>query len=179
VQTPTSRRRLMTGAVLALGGLAMRPGAAQAQSDDGISRAAESIHQEPVFTASRQRVYAALTDPRQFDQVVELSDVMKTMTQLKHTPSEISPHPGGLFALFGGYITGRQVVLKRDQLLVQAWRAGSWPPDAYSIARFELVEHEAGCTIVFDHGGFPKGAADSLAAGWQAHYWQPIRKLLS
>jgi activator of HSP90 ATPase len=179
VQVHTTRRQVITGAALAIGSLAIRPAGAQAQANDGISRAAESIHQEPVFTASRQRVYAALTDPGQFDQVIALSGVMKTMTQLKHAPSEISQHPGGAFALFGGYITGRQVVMKHGQLLVQAWRAGSWPPEVYSIARFELVEHESGCAILFDHGGFPKGAADSLAAGWQAHYWQPIQKLLS
>jgi activator of HSP90 ATPase len=179
MRTENTRRQVITAAAFALGSLAFRPPAARAGSNDGISRSAASIHQEPVFTANRQRVYAALTEPRQFDRIIELSGVMKTMTQLKMKPSQISQHPGGPFALFGGYITGRQLVLKRGQLLVQAWRAGSWPPDVYSIARFELAEHESGSTILFDHRGFPDDAAESLAAGWQAHYWDPIQKLLS
>jgi activator of HSP90 ATPase len=179
VHSGTTRRQVITAGALALGSLAIRPGAAQAASNDGVSRSAESIHQEPVFSASRQRVYAALTDPRQFDQVIELSGVMKTMTRLKNKPSEISRQPGGAFALFGGYITGRLVAMVRDHLLVQAWRTGSWPSGVYSIARFELAEHESGARIIFDQAGFPEGEAESLAAGWQAHYWEPIQKLLS
>jgi transposase-like protein len=45
---------------------------------------------------------------------------------------------GGPFSLFGGHITGRQVELVPDQLVVQAWRAKTWPAGVYSIARFEL-----------------------------------------
>jgi activator of HSP90 ATPase len=174
-----TRRQVITAGALAVGSLAIRPGAAHAAADNGISHSAESIHQEPVFTASRQRVYAALTDPRQFDQVIELSGVMKTMTHLKNKPSEISLQAGGAFALFGGYITGRQVLLVPDQLLVQAWRTGSWPSGVYSIARFELADHQSGSTILFDQAGFPNGEAESLAVGWQAHYWDPMQKLLS
>ena len=94
-------------------------------------------------------------------------------------PTTISAAPGSAFALFGGYITGRQLELEPDQLIVQAWRAGSWGPGLYSIARFQLVDHENGGKIVFDHGGFPDAQAEHLAAGWQANYWTPLAKLLS
>jgi hypothetical protein len=40
------------------------------------------------------------------------------------------------------------------------------------------VELGAGCKIVFDHAGFPKGEAESLASGWKAHYWEPLAKVL-
>lgn len=53
------------------------------------------------------------------------------------------------------------------------------PKGAYSIARFELLEHEAGCRILFDHAGFPRGEAESLRSGWHEHYWEPLQKLLS
>ncbi len=94
-------------------------------------------------------------------------------------PAEISREAGGPFALFGGYITGRQVELVPDERIVQAWRAGSWPVGIYSIARFELVEEGSGTKIVFDHTGFPKGDAEELALGWKAHYWEPLGKLLA
>ena len=172
-----TRRQLMSAGALALGSLGLRPSSAPAADEDGISHSAESIHQEALFTASRQRVYEALTDARQFDRVVTLGGVMKAL-DLQKQPSVISPHAGGPFSLFGGYIHGRQVLLVRNQLLVQAWRADSWPADFYSIARFELRDHESGSKLIFDHGGFPKGEAQSLASGWQSHYWQPIQKLL-
>jgi activator of HSP90 ATPase len=98
---------------------------------------------------------------------------------LGNKPSQISSAVGGPFALFGGFITGRQLELVLDKRVVQAWRAGDWPVGIYSIAKFELVPQGAGTKIVFDHTGFPKGDAESLASGWKAHYWQPLAKLLA
>jgi hypothetical protein len=86
---------------------------------------------------------------------------------------------GGAFALYGGYITGRHVELVPNVRVVQAWRTGGWPPGVYSIAKFELVELRSGSKIVFDHTGFPKGEAESLASEWKAHYWEPLAKVLA
>jgi uncharacterized protein YndB with AHSA1/START domain len=173
-----TRREAMAGVAIALGGLALSSTEAWAGADDGISRTAECIHQETDFKASRKRVYEALTDAALFDKVVQLSGVMQTM-HLGDKASEISRDAGGAFAVFGGYITGRQVELVPNERIVQAWRTGSWPPGIYSIANFQLVERGSGTKIVFDHTGFPKGAADTLASGWKAHYWEPLQKLLA
>jgi activator of HSP90 ATPase len=173
-----TRRQAIAGVAIALGGLALGPTKAWAGTDDGISRTAESIHQEPVFTASRKRVYEALTDAKQFDKVIQLSGVMQAM-HLGDKPAEISREVGGAFALFGGYITGRHVELVPSERIVQAWRTGRWAPGVYSIAKFELVEQGSGTKIVFDHTGFPQGEAEVLASGWKAHYWEPLEKLLA
>jgi activator of HSP90 ATPase len=69
--------------------------------------------------------------------------------------------------------------LVRNRRIVQAWRAGDWAAGVYSVARFELQAHEAGCRIVFDHTGIPSDDAKSLAEGWESHYWAPLRKLLA
>jgi len=179
---PTRRQAIfgvgVAGAAVAFGGLALGSTNAWAETDDGISRTAEAIHQEPVFKSSRKRVYEALTDAKQFDKVIQLSGVMQSM-HLGDKPAEISREVGGAFTLFGGYITGRHVELVPDERIVQAWRAGDWPPGIYSIAKFELVEQGCGTRIVFDHTGFPKGEAESLASGWKAHYWEPLEKLLA
>jgi activator of HSP90 ATPase len=179
----TRRQALTVGALasgaLALGAVRTDAAEAAAASDaDGISHAAAAIHQEPEFAASSARVYAALLDPRQFDRIVELSGVTQAM-HLQHAASRINPHVGGAFALFGGYITGRQLELVRNQRIVQAWRAASWSEGIYSVARFQLQAHGAGCRIVFDHTGIPSDEAKSLAEGWQSHYWEPLRKLLA
>ena len=98
---------------------------------------------------------------------------------LPDKPAEISAEVGGAFALYGGYITGRNVELVPNVRVVQAWRAGRWPPGVYSIVRFELVVQGSGCKIVFDQAGFPKGDAEGLASGWKAHYWEPLAKVLA
>ncbi len=172
-----TRRQAIVGVAGAFGGLVGSTGA-WAGAEDGISHTADSIHQEPVFAASLQRVYEALTDAKQFTRVIQLSGALQAM-HLPDKPAEISSEAGGAFALYGGYITGRQVELVPNVRIVQAWRAGSWPPGAYSIVRFELVEQGPGSKIVFDHTGFPQGEAESLASGWRVHYWEPLAKVLA
>jgi activator of HSP90 ATPase len=173
-----TRRQAIAGVVGAFGGLALGSTGASAGAEDGISHTAESIHQEPVFTASPRRVYEALTDAKLFTRVVQLSGALQAM-HLPDKPAEISREAGGAFALYGGHITGRHVELVPNVRVVQAWRAGNWPPGVYSIVKFELVEQGSGCKIVFDHTGFPKGEAESLASGWKAHYWEPLAKVLA
>jgi activator of HSP90 ATPase len=172
-----TRRKAIVGFALAMGGIALGSKQAWAAVEEEISHSAESIHQEPVFKASRKRVYEALLDTKQFDKVIQLSDAMKSMAP-GAKPTEINREPGGPFALFGGYITGRQIELVPNERIVQAWRVGNWAPGVYSIAKYELVEQDSGTRIVFDHTGFPKGTGEHLASGWKSHYWEPLEKFL-
>jgi uncharacterized protein YndB with AHSA1/START domain len=178
VNTPT-RRQLMAGFGIALGGVALESAGAWAAAEEEISRTAEAVHQEPVFKASRKRVYEALTEAKQFNAVVQLSAAVKTGMAPGTKPVEISREVGGTFSLFGGYVTGRQIELVPSERIVQVWRAGGWDPGEYSIAKFQLVEAGAGTKIVFDHTGFPKGRAEHLAEGWKINYWEPLEKFLA
>jgi activator of HSP90 ATPase len=173
-----SRRQAIVGVLGAFGGLALSSTRVWAGAEDGISHTASAIHQEPAFTASPERVYESLTDAKQFTRVIQVSGALQAM-HLPDKPAEISGEAGGTFALYGGYITGRHVELVPNVRVVQAWRAGRWPPGVYSIAKFELVKQSSGTKIVFDHTGFPKGEAESLASGWKAHYWEPLAKVLA
>jgi activator of HSP90 ATPase len=174
-----TRRQVISGSAAALGFLAIGSGRALAAVDDGILRAEEAIHQEPVFQASRKRVYEALTDAAQFGKVVQLSAAMQGGgMKTGAAPVAVSREPGGAFSAFGGYVTGRQVELVPNERIVQVWRAGSWDAGSYSIARFVLVEQGAETKIKFDHTGFPKGQAEHLAEGWRVNYWEPLAKYL-
>ena len=151
----------------------------RADTEEEVSHSAESIHEEPLFKASRKRVHEALIDTNQFDKVIQLSGVMNSGTSLGTKPTEIGREAGAAFAIFGGYITGRQIELVPNERIVQAWRVGSWNPGVYSIAKFDLVEQGSGTKIVFHHTGFPKADGQHLADGWKAHYWEPLEKLLA
>jgi activator of HSP90 ATPase len=174
----STRRQAIVGVAAAIGGLTMGSGRAWAGADEEISHACAAIHQEVVFKASRKRVYEALTETKQFDKVVRLSEAMKGGMPPGAAPTEIGREAGGAFALFGGYIVGRNVELVPNERIVQAWRTGSWDPGAYSIAKFALVEQGSGTKLIFDHTGFPKDEAEHLASGWKANYWEPLEKYL-
>jgi uncharacterized protein YndB with AHSA1/START domain len=137
---------------------------------NGISHTCESIHQEVVFKASRKRVYEVLTQPKQFTQVTDFI--------MKGASAEISPDVGGSFSIFGGVILGRHIELVPYERIVQAWREKDWDPGVYSIVRFQLNEQGTETKLVFDHMGFPDGAASHLAPGWWSHYWEPLQKYL-
>jgi activator of HSP90 ATPase len=174
-----TRRQMIAGVVMACGALGWGSTGVRAQAAGEISHSAESIHQEPVIKASRKRVYDALTDARRFNEVVKIVAATESAISLEKAPTAISPDVGGAFLLFGGIILGRHVELVPDTRIVQAWRVAYWAPGIYSIARFELVTQGTGTQIVFDHTGFPKGDAESLASGWKAHYWEPLAKYLA
>ncbi|HZR64363.1 MAG TPA: SRPBCC domain-containing protein [Terriglobales bacterium] len=172
-----SRRSIVTASALAIAGFSM-PARSWPAVEDGISNSSESIHQEPVFQADRKRIYEALTNARQFDHIVQLSEAMKSGA-LSSQPAEISTKVGGAFSIFGGHIVGRHLDLTPNERIVQAWRERSWEPGEYSIVSFKLVEHGPGTKIVFDHKGFPAGAAPHLAIGWRGNYWEPLEKYLA
>jgi activator of HSP90 ATPase len=174
------RRQIITAGALTMAGMASLPSPAIADSNVEILSTEEAIHQERLFKAGRQRVYEALTVESQFDKIIQLSGVMKANVMAKmRTPTKLSPHAGGAFALFGGYIVGRQIELFPNELIVQAWRVLSWSRGTYSIARFELTDQGGSTKLVFDHMAFPKGQAEHLASGWQEHYWDPLTKFLA
>jgi uncharacterized protein YndB with AHSA1/START domain len=174
-----TRRQAIVGVAAAFGGLALGSCRAWARTDDEISHTCAAIHQEVVFKANRKRVYEALTETKQFDKVVGLSEAMKGGMPPGAAPTEIGREMGGAFALFGGYIAGINIELVPNERIVQAWRTGSWEAGVYSIAKFALVEQGSGTKLIFDHTGFPKGEAEHLASGWKANYWEPLEKYLA
>ena len=128
---------------------------------------AAPIHQEILFPVSPKRLYEALLDAGQFSQFSG------------GAAAEIDRVAGGSFSCFGGMVRGRNIELKSNQRIVQAWRAGNWPEGVYSVVRFELVGEGAGTRLTFDQSGFPDGQREHLDEGWPKMYWEPLRKYLS
>src|ERR1700722_4129120 len=174
-----TRRQAIAGVAMAFGGLSQVSTKAWAEAGEEISHSAESIHQEVIFKASRNRVYEALTDAKQFDHVVQLSDAMKTRIPPGAASTQISPNAGGEFSMFGGIIVGRQIELVPNVRIVQAWRPAYWNPGVYSTVKFELADSGSGTKLTLDHTGFPNGDAKSLLDGWNKNYWEPLAKYLA
>jgi activator of HSP90 ATPase len=155
------------------------PKTKSAAAADGLSHTAEAIRQEVTFDASPQRVYQVLTSTKDFDSTTRLSDGAVLLAAAGAKPTAISAEVGGSFTLFGGYITGRHLEMLPNERLVQAWRAASWNPGAYSIAAFHLTAEGGKTKLAFEHRGFPNGQGISLAPGWHSHYWEPLAKYLA
>jgi len=176
---PLARREVLVGATIAVGALFFGPTESRAALDEAVSHSAESIHQEITFKATKKRIYDALTNAKQFEQVVHLSDAMKTRMPANAPPTRISTEPGGTFSTFGGLIVGMQIELAPNERIVQAWRPAYWKPGSYSIVRFALADSDSGTKLTLDHRGFPDGDGQSLLDGWNKNYWEPLTKFLA
>ncbi len=177
INGPT-RRKLIFGAITAVGGSMACPqvwGHSQAPESQekikepqskGIEGLLTYLHQEIEMKASRQRIYEALLDSKQF----------ATFTGM---PAEIDRAVGGAFSLFGGLITGRNVELVANQRIVQVWRPADWEGGVYTLVKFELKDWASQTKLILDHTGFPEGNFRHLDSGWYLRYWEPLRKFLA
>ena len=169
-----TRRQFVTGATVAMGGIVANTtllGEAPQQplpEKPGTTATSNrtSLHDQVMVKTSPQHIYELLLDSKQF-------------TALTGAPAEIDPKAGGAFSLFGGLIVGRNIELVPNQRIVQAWRPSSWDPGIYSLVKFELKPHRSATTIVLDHSSFPDGDFKHLEWGWNAHYWEPMKKRFS
>jgi activator of HSP90 ATPase len=168
-----SRRQAIAGIVVAFGSLAFGSRAIGDTPETMVetpttkeNQTRTSIHQDVAFKASPQQIYEVLLDSKQF-------------TAFTGRPAEIDPKEGGVFTLFGGLVSGRNIELVPNQRIVQAWRPASWDQGIYSIVKFDLKPQGSGSMIVFDHTGFPEGKYDGLLSGWNGHYWDPLAKFLT
>jgi activator of HSP90 ATPase len=173
LETPSTRRQVIAGFVMAFGGLVADSEAWGKTQQDGketpsavVNQARTSLHQEINFNATPQRTYQLLLGSKQF-------------AAFSGMPAEIDPKAGGAFSMFAGMIVGRNVELIPNQRIVQAWRPTHWDPGVYSIVKFELKAQGSETRVVLDHTGFPEGEFDHLDPGWKLRYWDPLKKFLA
>jgi activator of HSP90 ATPase len=173
---PTSRRTI----IAALAGVAMGgSGKVRAESAEGLMHNVDAIHQEVSFKAPPERVYALLTDEREFQKVIVLSGAARSGKIEPTIAAHIGREAGAAFAIFGGFVVGRTIELVPNTRLVQAWRPQNWPAGVYSIVKFELLAQGGDTLLKFDQTGFPASDAENLAQGWKMNYWQPMAAVLA
>ena len=96
------------------------------------------------------------------------------------SPVEISDKPGSNFSAHGNYITGKNIHLIKDKLIVQTWRAQSWDkddPDSIFMIRIEPKGEDVELYAV--HANLPDKAVESVGKGWYDHYWNPWEQHLA
>ena len=107
------------------------------------------------------------------------------MNSKKHSvataaPAKMSNKPGGKYSAHGGYITGENLLLLKDKLIVQTWRTLEWDKnDPDSTFTIILEPKGKNVTLYAVHSNLPDKHAESIDKGWYAHYWEPWKKYLA
>jgi activator of HSP90 ATPase len=107
------------------------------------------------------------------------------MNSKKHSvatgaPAKMSAKVGGEYSVHGGYISGKNLHLVKDSLIVQSWRAKEWAAadvDSTFILRFEKKAKNVVVHMI--HANVPDKQAEGILKGWNNHYWEPWKKFLA
>ena len=95
-------------------------------------------------------------------------------------PAKISAKEGSDYSAHSGYITGKNLQLIPNRLIVQSWRAQSWSAEDVDSTFVIYLEPQGVDTLLHAiHANLPDNAADSIDSGWHKMYWEPIRLYLA
>jgi activator of HSP90 ATPase len=95
-------------------------------------------------------------------------------------PAKITNKAGTKFSVHGGYITGENLYLINNSLIIQTWRAQEWDKaDPDSIFIIQLEQKGKNTILHAIHAGVPDKSADGINKGWHHHYWEPWKKYLA
>jgi len=124
----------------------------------------KTISQSLLFAAPPATVYALYADQKLHADVTGAAASIKAKT-----PSD--------FSAWDGYIKGRTLEARSNELIVQTWRADDWPSEAPDSVLVLLFQSEGeGTRLLVSHVNVPDGQAKELKKGWSDFYWKPWKK---
>ncbi len=97
----------------------------------------------------------------------------KKHSQVTGSTTKIKAVEGTEFMAYDGYITGKNICLVKDKMIVQTWRAQDWKKDDPD-SIFIIQISSKGKDVVVDavHANVPKKHFRELKKGWHEHYWE-------
>jgi activator of HSP90 ATPase len=107
------------------------------------------------------------------------------MDEKKHSiasgaPAQIQTTEGSAYSAHSGYITGKNLQLIPDRLIVQTWRAQSWPAEAIDSTFIISLEQQGEDVLLHAiHANVPDDAYEGLDTGWKKMYWEPWKLYLA
>lgn len=95
-------------------------------------------------------------------------------------PAKIIPTAGARFTAFDGLLSGVNLMLDPNRLIVQRWRSVSFKPaDPDSILILTLHPERNGTRIHLVHVNVPAHDFKGVTKGWKKYYWKPWSDFIS
>ena len=94
-------------------------------------------------------------------------------------PAKIQDKVGSTFFVHDKYITGKNLQLVKDKLIVQSWRGADWAKDEID-STFTLQFYQKGndALLVMTHANIPDKHYAGIKSGWNDYYWKPWKEYL-
>lgn len=87
---------------------------------------------------------------------------------------------GSKFTAHDGWISGKNLQIVPNKLIVQSWRGKDWKKnevDSTLILKFNKVKN--GAEIHMIHANVADSYAKDITSGWKSYYWNPLKKYLN
>lgn len=124
------------------------------------------IHHTVRFAASPRELFNLYLDAKQHSAAIGAKAV-------------ISRKVGSRFSIFGGGLSGRNLMIASDRMIVQSWRVDSWKPgDTDSILTLLFRKAGRGGQIELIQANVPAHTYALIDEGWRKHYWTPWKAYL-
>ena len=95
-------------------------------------------------------------------------------TAITGAPAKISPKVGVRFTAFDGRLSGANLLLDPNRLIVQRWRSVSFKPaDPDSILILTLHPERKGTRLSLVQVNVPSHDFKGVTQGWKKYYWKP------
>ena len=104
----------------------------------------------------------------------------KLHTTVTAAEAKITDEEGADYSAHDGYITGKNLQLVKNKLIVQSWKGSDWKKsdlDSTFILHFEKKGEDALLTMV--HANIPEEYAKDIKDGWTQYYWKPWKQYLA
>jgi activator of HSP90 ATPase len=95
----------------------------------------------------------------------------KEHTQFTGSEAKCGAKDGGRFTAWDKYISGKNVKLVKDKMIVQEWKTSEWP-EGYepSILKISLKRKGTGTQVSMIQSRVPASQADQYDKGWYESY---------
>jgi uncharacterized protein YndB with AHSA1/START domain len=128
------------------------------QPDQGRMKLRTIVQAITIRGATPEDIFEVFTDSRKHSQLIGAR--VKT-----------SRKAGAAFSAFDGFVTGRNLKIVPNRLLVQSWRGSVWKKqDLDSVLILHFSNVNGGTLIQMVHAGLPPAFEER----WSELYWQPL-----
>ena len=125
----------------------------------------KNIKQIVTFKASAHELYEMLMDS-------------KKHAKFTGETAKLNKRVGGKFTAYGTYITGKNLKLIPDRLIVQEWHMKGWPEGHVSKVMYLFTKTKTGTKLTFGHTNVPVESYKGINSGWKSSYWDKMKVLL-
>ncbi len=127
----------------------------------------EAIQQSVEFEASPATLFEMYVDSRKHSNATG-------------APAKVSRKAGAVFTAFDGALRGKNLLVVRNKMIVQAWRSSAFKKtDADSILVLTFSKTPSGTRVDLVHVNVPEQDHRGVTEGWTKYYWDPWRAYLA